>query len=120
MTLCGLLFFWGLPLQAAQLNGLYEAEVELADQGRAARATAMSEAMAAVLLKVSGSETLLDEEVLQSAMADASRYVRQYRYRSEEIPPEERVAAEDDTPAADSRLLLWVGFVLSATRPKVV
>lgn len=108
MALGALLIIWGLPLQAAQLTGLYEAEVEVADQGRAARATAMGEAMAAVLLKVSGNSAVLDEEVIKSAMADASRYVQQYRYRNEELPPEARKAG--GAGSDDSRLLLWVGF----------
>jgi hypothetical protein len=110
MALGALLIIWGLPLQAAQLKGLYEAEVEVVDQGRALRTTAMGEAMAAVLLKVSGSAAVLEEEVIKSALADASRYVRQYRYRSEEIPAEKRSAAVDDEPPAENRLLLWVGF----------
>ncbi|MEN8170210.1 MAG: DUF2066 domain-containing protein [Pseudomonadota bacterium] len=110
LSLCGLLFFWGLPSQAAQLNGLYEAEVVVANQGRGLRTTAMSEAMAAVLLKVSGSSAVLGEEVIQSAMADAARYVQQYRYRSEAIPSGKRQVAKNGKPAADSRLLLSVGF----------
>ena len=105
ITLSALLFVWGLPLQAAQLEGLYEAEAEVADQGRSARAEAMSKAMADVLLKVGGNAALLEEQVLKSAMADASRYVQQYRYRSEELPPEER--GED---AIEERLLLNVSF----------
>ncbi len=107
ITLSALLFVWGLPLQAAQLEGLYEAEVAVADQGRAARAEAMSRAMADVLLKVGGSAALLEEEALKSAMASASRYVQQYRYHSEETPPEERGRGEN---AAEERLLLNVSF----------
>ncbi len=110
ITLCGWLFIWGLPAQAAQLKGLYEAEVEVADQSPAMRATAMGEAMAAVLLKVSGSSTLLDEEVIKSAMADAARYVQQYRYHSEALPPEKQQPAEGDASLPENRLLLWVGF----------
>ncbi len=108
MTLCGWLFIWGLPAQAAQLEGLYEAEVELADQGRATRATAMAEAMAAVLLKVSGSAAVLSEPVIKSAMEDAARYVQQYRYRNEAMPAEKRHKGKGG--AAENRLLLWVGF----------
>ncbi len=110
ITLCGWLFIWGLPAQAAQLNGLYEAEVELADQGLDTRATAMGEAMAAVLLKVSGSAAVLDEPVIKSAMEDAARYVQQFRYRSEAIPAEKREKLRGGERAAEERLLLWVGF----------
>lgn len=109
IVLLGWLVAW-LPLQAAQLKDLYEAEVEVADQSRALRMTAMGEAMASVLLKVSGSSHLLEEEVLKSAMADPARYVRQYRYRSEPIPLEEQQPTETGEPPATSRLMLWVGF----------
>ena len=98
-TLCGL-FLWAASLPAAQVSGLYEAEVEVADQGTEVRGSAMRDAMAAVLIKVSGSTSVPQEEVLQEAMADAARYVRQYRYRN-------------DTTAASTgqnRLLLWVSF----------
>lgn len=110
LALLGLLVSWSLPLPAAQLTGLYETEVVVADQGSEARARGMGEAMAAVLLKVSGSSAVLSEEVLQGAMADAARYAQQYRYRSEELPLEERKPAEGGEPAAQNRLWLWVGF----------
>lgn len=110
LSLCGLLLAWGMPSQAAQLVGLYEAEVQVADQGRETRSSGMSEAMAAVLLKVSGSSAVLAEEMMQSAMADATRYVQQYRYRSEGILPQDRKPAADGKPGAESRLWLWVGF----------
>lgn len=98
-----------MPLQAAQVADLYESEVSVPDQGSAARAVGMAEAMAAVLLKVSGSSAVLGAEVIQGAMANAARYVQQYRYRSEEIPSAERKAA-DGAVAPQGRLWLWVGF----------
>ncbi|MCW8918645.1 MAG: DUF2066 domain-containing protein [Gammaproteobacteria bacterium] len=109
LSLCGLLWSWGLPLQAAQVAGLYEAEVSVPDQGPTARAAGMAEAMAAVLLKVSGSSAVVGAEVIEGAMANAARYVQQYRYRSEEIPPAERKAADGEV-VPQSRLWLWVGF----------
>lgn len=109
LLLLGLLSGWGVSAQAAQVVGMYETEVAVADQGPAARASGMAEAMAAVLLKVSGSSAILGEAVMQSAMADAARYVQQYRYRSEEIPTAERKTAAG-AAAPQSRLWLWVGF----------
>jgi hypothetical protein len=110
LFLCGLLWCWGLPLQAAQVAGVYEAEVIVPDQGQAARADGMAEAMAAVLLKVSGSSAVLGEKVIQEAMANAARYVQQYRYRSENIPSRERKAVTGGEPVTQSRLWLWAGF----------
>lgn len=104
-ALCGLLLGWGVPLQAAPVSGLYETEVEVADQGREARAHAMSSAMTAVLVKVTGSETIPAEAVLQEALRDASRYVRQYRYRSEAGNGRGAGGA-----SGQNRLLLWVSF----------
>lgn len=104
MALGALLIFWGGVLQAAPPLGIYEAEVVVTDQGRKTRAEAMAEAMAAVLLKATGRASVLEEEVIQGAMADASRYVQQYRYRSEDAP-NNQVATR-----AEQRLWLWVSF----------
>lgn len=100
LALGALMIVWGLPLQAAQLNGLYEAEVAVPDQGRTTRARAMDDAMAAVLLKVGGSAAVLEEEAIKKALSNASRFVQQYRYRSE----------SDERGSSSSGLMLWVGF----------
>ncbi len=77
-------FLLTLPLQAVALPALYEAEVEVPDQQTGSRTKGMSKAMAAVLLKVSGSSGVDENATLATAMQQPARYVQQYSYRSEE------------------------------------
>lgn len=109
LLLSSLLFTWVTPSQAVQPSELYQAEVLVADQSKEARRTAMGDALSIVLVKVNGSSSVLEEEAIQSVIASAPRYVSQYRYRSEEIPEEERSSAENGE-IAESRLFLRVSF----------
>jgi len=110
LTLIPLIFlFLSAPLRAVEYHGLYHAEVEVPDQGAEARAAGMQQAMGDVLLKVSGTARTLEDEDLMNAMGSASRYVQQYRYRSESIPPEEQQPDEAGN-VAQERLLLSVRF----------
>lgn len=97
------------PLQAVEYHGLYHAEVETADQGAEARAAGMQQAMADVLLKISGTGRVLEDERLAESLQSASRFVQQYRYRSEAIPPEEQQLDEAGNPIRE-RLWLSVRF----------
>jgi len=105
MALGALLVIWGGVLQAAPPMGMYEAEIELADQGRESRNEAMQEALGKVLLKVSGRTEVLEDEALRAEMANARRYVQQYRYRSESSPTGERSESSTGT-----KLFLHVSF----------
>ncbi len=110
LTIFSLFFcLFSLPLQAAEYKGLYEAEVEVPNQEAEARAEGMCQAMAAVLLKVSGTSRARDDASLAEALQQPARYVQQYRYRSEAIPPEQQAPSEGGTPK-ESRLLLKVRF----------
>ncbi|SCZ62833.1 hypothetical protein SAMN03097708_02359 [Thiohalomonas denitrificans] len=84
------LFLPGVDLLALELHGLYEAEVPVADQSRAARQDATARALSQVLVKVSGSG-----QVENRAPAEVAKYVQQYRYRR--------------SPSTDE-LVLWVRF----------
>jgi uncharacterized protein len=83
------------PLFAADTMGLYQDEVVVTDQGEQARADGLQQAMGEVLLKVSGTSQVLEDEWLLTAMSTAGQFVQQYRYRSEAIPPEEQQADEN-------------------------
>ncbi|KDM91228.1 DUF2066 domain-containing protein [Photobacterium galatheae] len=79
-------FFLGaliaLPLQAATVETLYQAQVSLPDTDsqttRAARATALQQ----VLVKVSGQSNISDNEVIQKALENNSTYVSQLGHSS--------------------------------------
>lgn len=112
------------PAHAAKVADLYEAEVAVADQGAAARAAGMREALASVLLKVSG-RLELPRPGLDQAQARAEQAAVQYRFRAE----------APAAPPAQPNQILWVRFdearvnamlgemgmpVWGATRPSVL
>ncbi len=63
--------------QAARVQGLYAAEVEVAANSSAARSAAFSQALAVVLVKVTGQNTVLERQ--RELFPDASRFIQQYR-----------------------------------------
>jgi uncharacterized protein len=97
------------PLCVADSLGLYQDEVIVPDQGEQARSDGMQQAMGDVLLKVTGTEQVLENEWLLTAMSTAGQFVQQYRYRSEAIPPEEQQPDENGQVARE-RLYLSVRF----------
>lgn len=70
--------FWcGGLAQAAHVDGLYTANVELADSSSSARARAFSAALAEVLVKVTGQENLPAEQAAR--FSNAGAFIQQYR-----------------------------------------
>ncbi len=109
-TICTLLILiWSAPLVAADSIGLYQDEVVVADQGEQARVDGMQQAMGDVLLKVTGTAQVFEDEWLLTAMSTAGQFVQQYRYRSEAIPQEEQQPDEDGRVLRE-RLYLSVRF----------
>ncbi|NOX75952.1 MAG: DUF2066 domain-containing protein [Gammaproteobacteria bacterium] len=118
------LFLW-LPSggMAAEVSGLYEAEVTVFSQKRSERATAMVSALAEVLAKVSGRR---DAAMLRGVARDSKRpahLLQQYRYRA---VPTDSADAEDGAQmllfrfdkAAVDKVLRDNGLpVWGATRP---
>jgi hypothetical protein len=94
------------PLQAAEVRGLYEAEVPVAGQGTEQRNDAIVEAFARMLVKVTGNREIALHPVLAGDLAKAPRYVQQYRYRIDPNPPlTGQTEAETDAGAEPPRLL---------------
>ena len=89
------------------------------NHGRQALQTGMQEALAVVLVKVSGRRDVLEEEALQPLLAAAKDYVQQYQYvrdKSDELRLQVEFSSalvNDNLTAA--QLPLW-----SATRPAVL
>lgn len=65
---------------AVAVEDLFEVEVIAKSQSREDRNTAIKEAMTIVLGRVMAGENIFQDPVVQSALADAPRYVRQYQY----------------------------------------
>lgn len=76
------ILFW-LPFtgHAAVVSGLYEAEVAVADQSESTRRQALREALAQVLVKLTGDSEAGSRSDARPLLDDAERYLQQYRYR---------------------------------------
>lgn len=85
--------------QAARLNTLFEAEVGAAGRGTAQRDAALSEALAEVLVRLTGSRAVLSGDEPRKWLAAPGRFVQQFRFK-------ESGAAAGSTP----ELTLWVQF----------
>ncbi|MEZ5504151.1 MAG: DUF2066 domain-containing protein [Halioglobus sp.] len=77
-----------LSVTADTVEDLQAATVPVADQGAPALAGAAREALAEVLVKVSGTRELLQNPTIVEALADARNHVQQYAYVSGKAPGE--------------------------------
>jgi hypothetical protein len=97
------LVFSSWSVIAAEVEGLYEAEVLVADQGSTSRTQAMSTALAEVFAKVSGRPNIVSIPAVAAAISKPSVYVEQYLYKK---PPKSGV----NNATQPSGQLLWIQF----------
>lgn len=97
-------FLFVTNLAAVEVSGLNETEVIVADQSAGERNRALVDAFAEVLVKISGVDAIAESPEVTAELRGASRYLQQYRYRSD------RVAAEDETQSAIEVLKMHVSF----------
>ena len=100
-----------VPARAATVTGLYEARVPVPDQSSSARSAALQQALAVVLVKVTGARSVPGP--LSASLGDAAHYVQQYRY--EQAPPDAGAQPVGTASSSAPSLLLWARF-----DPKVV
>jgi len=106
-TICGLLLCLCLlplaaPAPAAEVKGLYEAEMYVPDQSRRERGLAMSAALAEVVTRVSGRPDARLRPGVAKAIRQSARLLQQYRYRA--LPPALR---EADLPGDDPQRIFF-------------
>ncbi len=114
------------PARAAEVSGLYQAEVVVADRGAENRKRGFAEALRVVFVKVSGERAPQTSPVVSSALARADAFVQQYGYAVVQIPgaggvsvEQLRLSARFD-PAAVEAVLGDAGLpVWGRTRPSV-
>ncbi len=75
-----LLLFCSGPLAAAPVSWLFDVEVSVPDRSPAARREAEAQAFDIVLQRVTGLETLPENEVIAAAREQVSRFYSQYGY----------------------------------------
>lgn len=98
---------FALPVSAIPVNDLYEADVSASGQDEASRNAALAEALAEVLIKVSGHADVRANPGLRDAMARASRYAQTFRFiqkANDDGEPKLRLAASFYPPSIDQLL----------------
>lgn len=106
---------------AAEVQGLYEASVPVADQQDASRQQAMRAGLAQVLVRVTGYSGAAQDPALADMLDNAPHYVQQYRYLTPPPPTDGGTAAAAATGAAGAApnasvapptplLQLWMSF----------
>ena len=81
-----LLLVTGVSGYAREMTGLYQAEVPVKSQDRDERIAAYSDAMARVVVKLSGDRSAPQLPSLTSTMGSAQSWVQQYRYQPLDNP----------------------------------
>ncbi|MDT8404644.1 DUF2066 domain-containing protein [Sulfuriflexus sp.] len=94
--------FCSLPVRAAEVTDLYEAEVAVSGQGRTERHQAIRAALAEVLVKVSGNEQVALLPGIPQLLGESLQFLQQYRYRT--------TAATGETAPAEPQQWLWLHF----------
>lgn len=69
---------------AAQVSGLYRQDVPVSGQGKKEQSEAMEQALAEVLVKVSGQREVLANTGIRSALGKPESYIREYGFRTGE------------------------------------
>jgi len=71
---------------ALEVNDLYQASVNVDSQGRNDRNQALKQAMKAVMLKVGGQLSVLDNKELKKALTKANTFITRYHYQEIKQP----------------------------------
>ncbi|ELR64327.1 hypothetical protein C942_02599 [Photobacterium marinum] len=71
---------FALPLKAANVTNLYEAQVVLPDTDKESEQKAREQALEQVLIKVSGQSAIIQNEVIRKAVENNTPYVSQFGY----------------------------------------
>lgn len=73
-----------LPVQAVMVEGLYQARVPVENTGTDSREKGFASALRQVLVRVTGSDAVLEQEEGERLLADAQSLVEEYSYRKED------------------------------------
>ena len=104
---------------ALPVTGLYSHEVAVTGQSDAERNTAFREALSAVIVKVTGNESWLENSAVRQALANAQSLVQEIQYRTETITTTDgtvgpSVAPVGNVTPAETRTLMNVIFAREA------
>jgi len=68
-------------IEAVEVNDLYQANVAINSQNNTDRGIALKKALAAVMVKVGGNKSVLDNKTIKKALSNYRLYLNQYRYQ---------------------------------------
>lgn len=103
-------------LPAAEVEGLYEAEIQVAGQGKAEQGEAIRAALAEVVMKVTGRRGVAALPALAPMFKRAGQIAQQYRYRplpeemARTIPVAPSAVQPPGKPLAAKGQVLWASF----------
>ena len=115
-----LLFLLSLPIHAVQLDGLYSAEVSVADQSQAARNQAIEAALKKVVQKVSGRRSVLNNKPLLAELSNVGAYVEQFQYKKRVSKEGYWLIVRFQKAALDRTLQQFEVPIWGANRPDVL
>lgn len=94
-------------IEAVEVNDLYQATVTINSRNNTDRAIALKEALAAVMVKVGGNKSVLDNLIIKNSLNDYRIYLNQYRYQLDTTPTTKPII---DNQIQDKKLLLLASF----------
>jgi hypothetical protein len=114
--------FSSAPAHALLVQGLYEQEIAVQDQGDAERIRAYREGLTAVILKITGEEGHLGNAAVERAVRDAQSYVQEVSYRTESTAQEARtfISVSFDSALVNQMLMSSGVPVWDRDRPAVL
>ena len=94
------------PVQAEVVKDLYEALIPVESQSKEDRQEALREGLVQVLIKVSGSTTLIvgEDPVVEMALEKPNTYIQQFRYRTVQA------GTLNSTRSTRTKKVLWIKF----------
>lgn len=119
--LTGALLCMSMTARGAVVAGLYEASVPVPDQSVAARRIALQQALAAVLVKITGERTAGGVPALANLIQDPSQFLQQYRYEQAPMNGSAAPTTYYDLTRTGAPAIAPTGLLLSAKfDPEVV
>jgi hypothetical protein len=78
-------FLSSITLEAVEVKNLYQASVIVSSQNSSDRGHALKKALAAVMLKVGGEKSVLENDIIRKSLNDYGSYLSQYQYQQKSL-----------------------------------
>lgn len=96
-------FLFSVSLEAVEVKDLYQASVAIDSQSNSDRGSALKKALAAVMLKVGGVKSVLENDVIKKSLNNYRSYLSQYQYQH-------KLRLQTDDPVNKKQLFLFASF----------